>query len=295
MGHKNIDLDAYGSLLGLYEICTHLRKKTFLFMNKDVNDSVTKALKLENKESIHIYELDDFNSKDLLIIADTNKETLVESSSLLKKIPRKIVIDHHIKDEPIKNTIVSYVLETSSSASEMVLNYALYLRKKLSSITATIMLAGLEIDTNSYEIRTTPKTYETAANLLKMGADISLKKDLLKQSKEEYIRRQKLLKHTYMLDNKTAICVFDQKIYKKEDLAIIANELLQFDNVKAGYAIGKIDAKLIGISAKSLGNVNVEKVINKLGGGGHINNAATQIESNNLKEVEKKLTQIIKE
>lgn len=295
MAHRNIDLDALGSLLCLYEITTSFEKKTYIIMNKEVNNSVRKALSKISNVNFK-YDLKEINENSLLIIVDTHKEELLEQPKLLKLIKEVVVIDHHFKDlNYIKNTIFSYINANLSSAAEILLHYSRYLNHEISNITATIMLAGIEIDTNSYSIKTTDKTYESSALLMKSGADNLLKQELLKEDKEEYLKRQKILEKSYMVTDKIALCVFDDEKNKKEEISQTAASLLQFDNVEIGFAIGKLKNGNIGISAKSLGNHNVKVVMNKLGGGGHLNNAAAEIKDTTIEEAKEKLVAIIKE
>ena len=156
------------------------------------------------------------------------------------------------------------------------------------------MLAGLEIDTNSYSIKTTDKTYETAAMLMKCGADNLIKQELLKENKEEYLKRQKLIEDAIMIEENIALCLFDEEKYNKEHLAVVASSLLQFEKVEIGFAIGKLKNGNIGISAKSLGDINVEIIMKKLGGGGHINNAATELKNSTIKDAKEQLLIAIK-
>lgn len=295
MAHRNIDLDALGSLLCLYEITTSFEKQTYIIMNKEVNNSVRKALSKISNVNFK-YDLKEINENSLLIIVDTHKEELLEQPKLLEIIKDVVVIDHHFKDlNYIKNTIFSYINANLSSAAEILLHYSRYLNHEISNITATIMLAGIEIDTNSYSIKTTDKTYESSALLMKSGADNLLKQELLKEDKEEYLKRQKILEKSYMVTDKIALCVFDDEKNKKEEISQTAASLLQFDNVEIGFAIGKLKNGNIGISAKSLGNHNVKAVMNKLGGGGHLNNAAAEIKDTTIEEAKEKLVAIIKE
>lgn len=296
MAHKNIDLDAFGSLLCLYEIIKSFDKKVSIVLNKENNNSVTKTIDLlkENNQDINYFK-GRINQDSLLIIVDVNQVKRVENDELLNKVKNIIVLDHHIKDEDnIKNTIATYINSNLSSTVEIIVGYLKYLNKTISSIIATIMLAGIEIDTNNFDIKTTETTYETAAYLTKLGADNLIKKELLKETKEKYFKRQELIKKAKMINDSVALCVFDNKIYTKEDLAIIATDLLQFDNVKAGFTIGKISDKEVGVSAKSLGDINVASIMQQLGGGGHLNNAATQLKDMSLEEVKEKLLDLLK-
>lgn len=295
MAHRNIDLDALGSLLCLHEIIKSFNIESFIVMNKENNESVNKALSLTLKTSF-IYSSKDVLETDLLIIVDTHKEILLENDKIFKKVKNIIVIDHHIKDtDYIKDTIFTYIDSNASSTVEIIIGYLKYLNKVIDSKIASIMLAGIEIDTNSFDIKTTDKTYETAAELYKFGADNTIKKELLQQNKEEYIKRQDLIKNFKMISDNMAVCLMDDSIYKSEELSRMANELLQFDKVEAGFAIGHLSKTTIGISAKSLGNIDVELIMKKLNGGGHANNAATQLKETSLKKAEKMLLETIKE
>ncbi|MEG0825854.1 MAG: DHH family phosphoesterase [Bacilli bacterium] len=298
MAHQNIDLDAIGSLLCLYKIIESFDKKVYIVINRKTNESVKKAkLKLEqnNIKINYIYNKNKVLENDLLIILDTHKEEIIESNEILKKVKDKIVIDHHIKaTNNIKDTIMSYINSNLSSTVEIITEYLKYLNKQINPIIATIMLAGIEIDTNNFNIKTTERTHETAAQLLKLGADNLIKKELLQENKEEYLKRQELIKNAFMINKTMALCLFDEDIYKQEDLSIIANELLQFDNVEVGFAIGKVSKNAIGISAKSLGNIDVEQIMKKLGGGGHSSNAASKIENSSIKEIKEQLLEILK-
>lgn len=295
MAHRNIDLDALGSLLCLYEIIKSFNIESYIVMNKDNNESVNKALTLIDNKSF-IYSDKDILETDLLIIVDTHKELLLENKKIFKKLKNIIVIDHHIKDtDYIKDTIFTYIDSNASSTVEIILGYLKYLNKNINDKIASIMLAGIEIDTNNFDIKTTDKTYETAATLYKFGADNTIKKELLQQNKKEYIKRQELIKKFKMINNNMAICLMDNDIYQSEELSRMANELLQFDKVEAGFAIGHLSKEVIGISAKSLGNIDVEVIMRKLNGGGHANNAATQLKEASLKKAEQKLLETILE
>lgn len=300
MAHKNIDLDAFGSCLCFYKIVETFHKKCSIILNKEVNDSVKKTLrkiKENHQEFEYISENQALKLKSkntLLIILDTHKEELVESPLLLSSIEDKIIIDHHIKSKNyIKDTLITYINSAISSTAEILVSYLKYLNKTVDSLTATIMLAGMEIDTNSFNLKTTPSTYEAAAFLSEIGADNLVKKELLQENKEEYLKRQDLIKNAYMLTKNMAICILDANIYKKEELARIATELLQFEDVEAGFAIGKLSNSIIGISAKSLGNLDVEAIMKQFGGGGHMNNAAAQIENTTISEVKNKLKDLV--
>ena len=119
------------------------------------------------------------------------------------------------------------------------------------------------------------------------------KQELIQENKADYIKRQKLIEKSYMVTPNTALCIAEDDFYENKDLASIAEQLLQFENVESSFVIGRLSEKVIGISARSIGNINVEQYMAKLGGGGHLNEAATQIENSTIKQVQKQLIALI--
>ena len=168
-----------------------------------------------------------------------------------------------------------------------------YLNFNIDPLIATFLLIGLETDTNNFTQKTTDKTYETAAFLARQGADNVIKQEILQEEKENYIRKQKIIEKSTMINDDIALCIADNDIYTNQDLASIALKLLQFEDVEASFVIGKLSETKVGISARSISKINVEQIMKKLGGGGHINEAATQIENITIEEAKKQLLDII--
>ena len=299
MTHRNMDLDGFGASLGLYEIIKSFNKKPHIFISeKKNNKSILKAFKFLDNENIDYITKKNYqnylNDKSLLIILDTHRFDIIEYPEILEKTNNVVVIDHHVKGlNYIKNTVLSYIDYKLSSTNEIIVNYIKYLNKKISPLVATIMLSGIEIDTNSFNLKTTSDTYEAAAYLMDQGALNELKQELLKESKEEFVRKQEFIKDSFMINDNMALCLLDDIIHDQEFLSSIADELLQFDGVKASFVIGKIDIDTIGISARSLDKIDVEEYMSKLGGGGHTNEAATQIKNSTIKDVSNKLLTIV--
>lgn len=290
MTHQNMDLDGFASILALSSVATSLKKENYILIdNNPKNSSIKKSmnkLKELQLEFNYIYKkeaLKYLTEKTIVIILDVHKPTMVEMPSLLMKTNNIIVIDHHIKcKQYIQNTILNYINSNMSSTIEIISGYLRFMNKTVDPVVATMMLAGMEIDTNSFNVKTSSTTYETAAFLMNIGADNVLKQELLKEDKDEYMSRQKYIENSYMLNNKTAICTLDTKIVDNNTLAQIAEDLLQFNNVESAYCIGYISKNKVGISARSLGKENVEHIIKNLGGGGHSTEAATQIKNVNI-------------
>ncbi len=290
MTHQNMDLDGFASILALSKIVSSFKKDNYILIdNNPKNISVKKSiekLKQTKLEFNYIYKKNApgyLTDNTIIIILDVHKPTMLEMPSLLMKTNNIIVIDHHIKcKQYIQNTILNYINSNMSSTIEIIAGYLKFMNKTVDPVIATMMLAGIEIDTNSFNVKTTSTTFETAAFLMNIGADNVLKQELLKEDKDEYMSRQKYIENSYMLKNNIAICTLDNKIVDGNTLAQIAEDLLQFDGVESAYCIGYISKNKVGISARSLGKEDVEHIIKNLGGGGHSTEAATQIKNVNI-------------
>ena len=298
MGHKDPDLDSLGSCLGLIEVLESFDKKAYLFLNdrhlENYNTNINQAFNKMEKDIICINERSykTIKKKTLLIILDVHIEDRIEYPKLLGQYD-VVVLDHHIKSKNyIKNTKFMYIDTNLSSMSELITFYAEYNNVDLDNVIATILLAGIEIDTNSFNLKTTSSTYEAASTLMEMGADSILKQELLKETKEEYMKRASFIRNSFMINSNTAMCIVNQVIDSK-DLAETAEELLTFEDVKASYVIGKLDDNIIGVSARSLGDIDVSDTMKKMGGGGHMSNAATQVKDKTIKEVKQEIIDII--
>jgi len=294
IGHQNPDLDCIGSSLGLYY---SIEKECFIFKTEDkLNESMAKAFKVLEKKDIDFINKTNYKEKlddTLLIITDLHRKSLLEHEEILNEIEDIIVIDHHIIGKDKIEPKFEYIDSTASSATEIVTNYLKHKGKTVDPEIATIMLAGIEIDTNGYNIKTTEKTFETAAELMRMGADNILKQNILKIKKQDYINRTKQIENSYMINN-MMVCKLEGKNYNPSYLATMSEDLLRFDKVEASFTLGELSNKRIGISARSLGNINVEQIMSLLGGGGHLTDAACQIDTDIIM-AEKLLTSTLEE
>lgn len=298
MGHKDPDLDSLGSSLGLYEIIESFGKKAYLFLDdkhlEEYNSNINQAINKMEKKIICVDERSykKIEGKTLLIITDVHSQERLEYPKLCDKFD-VIILDHHIKNKDyIKETKFLYIDSNLSSMSELITYYCVYLNLELDVVIATILLAGIEIDTNSFNLKTTGKTYEAASILMDMGADSIMKQELLKGTKSDYIKKASYIKSSFMINNNMAMCVIN-KLTDTKTLAEVAEEMLNFEDIAASFAIGKLDLDLVGISARSLGDIDVSKIMTRLGGGGHISNAAAQVVGKTVKEVKQEIINML--
>ncbi len=303
MAHKDLDLDALGSSIGLSMILKHRRKKCyFIIDDKNHEPGVEKILReldgcidVIKSEQIEEYMYPKKN-KNLLIILDTNKTELVQSQDALKKFDNKLVIDHHdLGKTTIKNAEIIDDNKVSSTC-EMITSLIEYYDVEIDSYYATILLSGIVLDTNNFTLNTTSETYYSAYYLANLGASAKKVQYLLKQDIEEYTERQKLMSSIETIDNKVAFTKASPYThYRREDLAKVADTLLFFNNIEASFVVGKIGKDTIGLSARSLGNYDICKILTKLGGGGDTYNGAARFENTTISKVEQELKRLIKE
>ena len=302
MTHARPDLDGMGSALALFKIVKSMGKKCYIVSPlKKLYRSLDKAMKLLSQNNITIEfkgEEEIINGKHLnplLIILDTQKPELVESDRVLDLIDDKIVIDHHIGSlDTIDDTIYKYSDANKSSIVEVMAEYLKFLELEIEPLIMTVLLSGMVVDTSSFNIKTTARTFEMAAYLAKNGADFVLIQDLLKEPREEMVERYGFISNSKEIVKDVLMCKMDDKIHGNVDIALLAKELLKFEDIKASFAIGRLSHRIVGVSARSMGGVNVGDIMEKLGGGGHLTDAAAQIKDKSVEDVAKELERIVK-
>ncbi len=304
MVHKHPDLDGLGSAICLSKIIKTFDKESYIvFPDYKVDYSIEKALKTLEDNNInvnfmkHQEILKVIDEESLLIVLDTQKPTLVEREELLTQIKDVFVIDHHTNSSVhIEKTIFEYINSNKSSIVEIMAEYIKYLNKQINPVILTIMTAGMEIDTNSYTLKTTEETFKMAAYLTSLGVDPLLKQELLKESKEDSIRRNNYIKKSYFIKDGYLLCDMGEKeINDPVDLAILADELLRFDKVQVSFAIGKLGPNEVGVSTRSMGKISAAYLMNEIGGGGHVTDAAAQFKDKTNAEVIEMIKQIVME
>jgi len=302
MGHRFGDLDSIGSAVGLAEAVRNMGKAVSVVVNADENLAIPLIDRInemdENAETLFITPdeaVSEITPTSLLVIVDTHNQDIVESPELYKKAKQVVVIDHHRKmTNYIENAVIFHHEPYASSASEMVTELVQYFGDagKLSQYGAEALLAGIMLDTKSFVMRTGVRTFEAAAYLRKMGADTVAVRSLFANSMESYHEKTKLVAAAEVYE-RCAIATNDSPI---ENIKVVApqaaDELLGIAGVDAAFVI-YMNNGMACFSARSLGAMNVQIVMEKLGGGGHQTMAGAQIEGMSLTEAKEALINAI--
>ena len=298
MGHKNIDIDALGSAIGVYRLATLLGKKCYIAT--ELSKSVEKfADKLrENQEYEDVIKTEDeiiplIEKNTLLVVVDTHKTNYVEFTNLLSKIEKKIIIDHHRKStDYIENVIMAFHEVYASSTAELVTEIIQYASEdiNLNLIEAEALYGGIMVDTKDFTFKTGVRTFEAAAYLRKYGVDIIKVKKWFQADLESYNIISDIVRKSEIVEESIAISMYEGTDYANANLicAKAADELLTISDITASFVIGNLGDKIC-ISGRSIGDVNVQVILEKLGGGGHITLAGAQLEGFTLEEAHDEL------
>jgi cyclic-di-AMP phosphodiesterase len=307
MGHKNPDMDAIGSSIGILKVAQMNKREGFIVYNKNEIDTGVQRLMDEIKDNESLYsrfitpeQAYEIASDDtLLVVVDTHKPSLVIDERLLNRIENVIVIDHHRRGEEfIKNPLLVYMEPYASSTAELVTELLEYQPKngKIQMLEATALLAGIIVDTKSFTLRTGARTFDAASYLRSHGADTVLVQKFLKEDINTYIKRAKIIENVYFYRDGIVISKGENDVYCDQVLiAQAADTLLTMDGVSASFVISKRSEDTVGISARSLGDINVQVVMENLEGGGHLTNAATQMYDISTDEAETLLQNAIED
>ncbi|MFD1471833.1 DHH family phosphoesterase [Companilactobacillus mishanensis] len=294
MGHNHPDMDVIGSSLGIRRIAEMNNTPCKIVIDqKSLHTDVARLIELIEKKDPEvnndIITSDESNnmitSNTLVVMVDHSKQSISINPKLFEQgNERVVVIDHHRRGEEFpENPMLIYIEPYASSTSELItemLEYQPKNKKSIDKIEATAMLAGITVDTKSFSLRTGTRTFDAASYLRSVGADEALIQELLKENIESFIQRNHLIETITMVGDDMAICTGEEdKPYDPVIVAQAADTLLSLNGVEASFVISKRPDGRVGISARSLGNVNVQVIMEEMGGGGHLSDAATQMDS----------------
>ena len=298
MGHMNADIDSLGSSLGIYRLAKELGKEAYIINNSNglAVENFVETLKNQEEYKDIIIDKNEALSKvskeTLLIIVDTHKRSYVEVPELLEETNKIVIIDHHRRGEDfIDNAILTFHEVYASSAAELVTEVIEYSSKNitLSQIEAESLYAGIMMDTKNFTFKTGVRTFEAAAYLRKYGIDIIRIKKWFQSDLESYTVIADIVKNAEIVNDTIGISIYDEKD-KNANLicAKAADELLTISNITASFVIGNTGDKIC-ISGRSIGDINVQVILEKLGGGGHITLAGAQLEGMTIEEAKTEL------
>lgn len=304
MGHVNGDIDSMGASMGIYRLAKTLEKEVYIVNNSygiSLENFIDTAKQDKEYEKIIINKqeaMSKISEETLLVIVDTHKRTYVEVPELLTKTKKIVIIDHHRKSPDfIDEAILSFHEVYASSASELVTEILEYSDKtvELAQIEAEALYAGIMMDTKNFTFKTGVRTFEAAAYLRKCGVDIIKVKKWFQSDLKTYNKISRIVERAEVVNESIAISINDEE---DKDANIIcakaADELLTISDITASFVIGKIGDKVY-ISGRSIGDINVQVILEKLGGGGHITLAGAQVEGMTEEEVKQELINRINE
>ena len=304
MGHSNSDMDCIGASMGIYRLARKLEKTAQIVLNpkgenlttflNEIKDNEEYAnLILEPQDAVN--EIDD---DTLLVVVDTNKKNYVESAEVLEKTKKIVVIDHHRRSpDYIENATLTFHEVYASSASELVTELVEYAASEpeLTNLEAEALYAGIMMDTKSFTFKTGVRTFEAAAFLRKCGVDIIKVKKWFQSDLGTYNKISNIIGKAELVYDSIAISTYEEE---DKDANIVCakavDELLTISNITASFVLGKLDNKIC-ISGRSIGDINVQVILEKLGGGGHITLAGAQVEGMDMEETKQELINRINE
>ena len=298
MGHKNIDIDAFGSALGLFRLSKCLGRKCYI-VSEPKGKSLGKFIEVLNNEEeykdVVITEeeaLELITDNSLLMVVDTHKTSYVEFPELLDKFERKVVIDHHRKaPDCIENPLISFHEVYASSTAELVTEIIQYSQEniELKLIEAESLYGGIMVDTKDFTFKTGVRTFEAAAYLRKYGVDIIRVKKWFQADLESYNIIANIVKNVEILNDTIAVAVYEEEGENANLIcAKAADELLTISDITASFVMAKMGDKVC-ISGRSIGDINVQIILEKMGGGGHITLAGAQLEGFSLEDAKDEL------
>ena len=304
MGHTNSDIDALGSALGIYRLAKTLEKPAYIASSSiglGLENFVEYAKREQEYQNIIIDRneaLEITNSGTLLVVVDTHKKSYTDIPELVDRAGKIAIIDHHrMSTEYIDNAVLTFQEVYASSAAELVTELLTYSDQniKLTNVEAEGLYAGIMMDTKNFTFKTGVRTFEAAAYLRKCGVDIIKVKKWFQSDLETYNIISEIVAKSEIVGDSIAISVYD-KVDKDANIicAKAADELLTISDITASFVIGNYGEKIC-ISGRSLGDINVQVILEKLGGGGHITLAGAQVEGMSVYEVKDELIEKIKE
>ena len=302
MGHKYPDMDAMGAAVGVYDICKSCGKNANIVLeqsNESIDEFIKKLLKSDYYNGIFIDKdeaIRECTKSTLVIVVDTHRPNYTECEELLSLSDKVVVIDHHRRGvEFINDTVLLFHETYVSSTCEMVTELVQYMEDnvKINKITAEGLLAGINLDTKNFAFKTGVRTFEAASYLKKSGADTIEVKKMFNSDINDFITKADIIQSTKIINDNICLAYTGKEA---DNINIVvaqaADELLNIKQVEASFVLGQKNGRVF-VSARSLGNINVHVLMEKLGGGGHRDIAGAQFKDITIEEAYNKVKEVI--
>ena len=303
MGHRVGDMDSLGSSIGIYGIARSRGKKSYIVLN-NVNHALKNMYGRMKKEESHYIEsiittekaLELADQNTLIVVLDTHRKSYTEAPELIDKIDKVVLIDHHRRSEEyIENNLLDYIEPYASSTCELVAELIQYMEDhiKLTKFEADALMAGIVVDTNSFTFKTGVRTFEAAAFLKRRGADNVEVKELFNESIEFMKKKTEIIERSEIVFDDVAVSYIDETTEDSNVAAAqCADELLTIKDVNMSFVLVR-NKEYINISGRSVGDMNVQVILERLGGGGHLNMAGAQVQTDDMEEAKARLYEAI--
>ena len=305
VGHKNADADCLGAAMGIYRLAKYNGKEAYVVFNnfgialKELYERLSKIDEYRNALLPEDEIMPKVNEQTLLVVVDTHKMELVDAQSIVEKANKIVIIDHHRRstDDIIANPVLTFHEVYASSASELVTEIIQYSEEKvtLTKEEAECLYAGILTDTKNFTQKTGVRTFEAAAYLKKTGIDVAGINKAFQNDVDTYVAIADVIRNCELISNKVAIAVCPKGLENQVQItAQAADELLNLNGIESSFVLCEYENK-VHISGRSNGNLNVQIILEKFGGGGHMMIAGAQVEGKTIEEVKEMLIEVIKE
>ena len=304
VGHKNLDMDALGSAVGMQLFASNITEHSYaVYDDEHMSPDIERAVSFLSKDGVtKLISVRDalgmVTQRSLLILVDHSKTALTLSKEFYDLFTQTIVIDHHRRDQDFPdNAVITYIESGASSACELVTELIQFQNSKknrLSHMQASVLMAGMMLDTKNFTSRVTSRTFDVASYLRTRGSNSVTIQEIAATDFDEYREVNELILEGHKLGSDVLIAVAkDSKCYDTVVISKAADALLAMSGIEASFVLAKNTQGFISISARSRSKINVQRIMEELGGGGHFNLAAAQIKDMTLSESGEKLTEII--
>lgn len=304
VGHKNLDMDALGATIGMAHFASQIVSNSYaVYDETDMNSDIARAVERLREDGksplITLSEADSLvDNQSLLIMVDHSKTNLTLSKPFYERFNEVIVVDHHRRDEDFPaNAVLSFIESGASSACELVTELLQFqgAKERLSKIQASILMAGIMLDTKNFSTRVTSRTFDVASYLRGLGSDSGEIQTISATDFEEYRRVNELILSGQRISDGIIVAYGDNAtIYNNVIISKAADTMLAMAGIEATFVVARTSDSTVNISARSHTNINVQRIMEKLGGGGHFNLAACQLRDCQVEQAKADLIEIIR-